>query len=77
MYELCVCILLDADCIFFQKLNADCVFFQNLNTYCVFYPAVMGELMSARPSLQWILVVMGVMTSTCPSILDATIATGG
>jgi hypothetical protein len=30
---------------------SDCVFFYKLNANCVFYPAVMGELMSAHPSL--------------------------
>jgi hypothetical protein len=33
--------LLDADCVFFYKLNVD----------CVFYPAVTDELTSACPSL--------------------------
>jgi hypothetical protein len=32
---------------------SDCVFFYKLNAKCVFYPAVMGELTSARPSLLW------------------------
>jgi hypothetical protein len=36
---------------------SDCVFFYKLNAKCVFYPAVMGELMSARPSLLWTRVV--------------------
>jgi hypothetical protein len=40
--------LLDVDCIFFLKLYAYYIFFYKLNGYCIFYPAVMGELMSAR-----------------------------
>jgi hypothetical protein len=59
MYELCVCMLLDADYVFFQlnancifvQLNADCVFFQKLNVDYIFYLAVTDELTSACPSL--------------------------
>jgi hypothetical protein len=43
--------LLDTDCVFFQKLYTDCVFFYKINVNCVFYLAVMSELTSARPSL--------------------------
>jgi hypothetical protein len=48
--------LLDVDCVFFQKLYVDCVSFYKLNTDCIFYPAVTGELMSACSSLLWTLV---------------------
>jgi hypothetical protein len=37
---------------------SDCVFFYKLNVDYVFYPAVMGELMSASPSLLWTQVAM-------------------
>jgi hypothetical protein len=47
MYELFVCMLLDTNCVFFQKLNADYVFFQKLNVDCVLYPAVVCEMTSA------------------------------
>jgi hypothetical protein len=46
-------------CVSFQKLYADCFFFYKLNADCVFYPAVMGEMTSASPSLLWTLVAMG------------------
>jgi hypothetical protein len=48
--------LLDADCILFYKLYVDCVFCYKLNADYIFYPAVTGELMSARPSLLYTLV---------------------
>jgi hypothetical protein len=38
---------------------SDCVFFYKLNADCVFYPAITGEVMSARPSLLWTRVAMG------------------
>jgi hypothetical protein len=50
--------LLDADCVFFQKLSAGYIFFQKLNADSVFYPAVMGELALACSSLLLTLVAM-------------------
>jgi hypothetical protein len=58
MYEICVYMLLDADCVFFQKLSAGYIFFQKLNADSVFYPAVMGELALACSSLLLTLVAM-------------------
>jgi hypothetical protein len=49
MYKICVHMLLDEDCVFFQKLNAN----------CVFYLTVMGELISICLSLLWFLVATG------------------
>jgi hypothetical protein len=88
MYELCVCMSLDAwtlcmfsfcwtwcmllniDYVFFQKLYANCVFFYKLNADYVIYPTMKGELTSARQSI----VVMSVLTSSCPSLLRAIVA---
>jgi hypothetical protein len=50
--------LLDVDCVLFQKLYVDRVFFYKLNAYCISYLAVTGELTSAHPSLLWTLVAM-------------------
>jgi hypothetical protein len=66
MYELCVCMLLDADCVSSQKMYANCFFFYKLNADCVFYPAVTIVDSSSN----------GWITSPCPSLLGATIAMG-
>jgi hypothetical protein len=50
MYESDNCLL------FFQKLYVDFILFYKLNADYVFYPAVMGELTSARSSLLWTIV---------------------
>jgi hypothetical protein len=68
MHELCVLLNVSPTC---------CVFFDKLNADCGFYPTVMGELMSARQSLLWPLVVRGVLMSAHPLLLGATVATGG
>jgi hypothetical protein len=68
--------LLDANCVFFQKLYVDCVFFYRLNTNCVFYPTVTGELTSARMSLLESTVAMDVLTSSQSSLLEVIVATG-
>jgi hypothetical protein len=66
-YRLCFLSKTEYNCIFFQKLNAD----------LIFYPTVMGELMSAHPSLLEVTVAMDVLTSSRLLLLESTVISDG
>jgi hypothetical protein len=75
--------LLDTDCVFFQKLNADLVFnptvIGELTSACLLLleaTVAISMMMSAHPSLLETIVAMGVLTSSHPSLLEATVVTG-
>jgi hypothetical protein len=69
MFSFCMSMMLNLTYLIRCRLRfvSDCVFFYKLNAYCIFYPAVTGELMSARQSL------LGAIVATvifCPSLLS-------
>jgi hypothetical protein len=86
-----ICYYVNELCLLLNVSPPNCVFFHKLNADCVFYPAVTGQLTSARSSLMWLLVATpgrhqyarhycvpssdGRMMSSYPSLLGSTVAT--